>query len=178
MVSLGTPRLQHKAGRQLAEQPGVSFRPPCARQQRPPSARRRSLLVAAAAGHSGGSSDGGGGSPGPGGGGHGPFEHGQRGAERNLLNAISSAERAGAEYGEVRTRQNSALCRPAVHHLAAAAARRLTPAPSCPSLPCPSPFFLPLPQGFIQFRLSGEHINLDVDKLNEQMQIQGAQRIR
>ena len=38
--------------------------------------------------------------------------------------------------------------------------------------------FLPLPQGFIQFRLSGEHVNLDVDKLNEQMQIQGAQRIR
>ena len=115
MVSLGAPRLQHKAGRQLAEQPGVSFRPPCARQQRPPSARRRALLVAAAAGHSGGSSDGG--SPGPGGGGHGPFEHGQRGAERNLLNAISSAERAGAEYGEVRPSRAAAtqpLCHPAV----------------------------------------------------------------
>ncbi|KAL4448919.1 hypothetical protein ABPG77_007636 [Micractinium sp. CCAP 211/92] len=33
-------------------------------------------------------------------------------------------------------------------------------------------------EGFVQFRLSGERIHLDVDTLNEQMKIQGASRLR
>lgn len=33
-------------------------------------------------------------------------------------------------------------------------------------------------EGFVQFRTSGERIHLDVDTLNEQMQIQGVQRLR
>lgn len=78
--------------------------------------QRRAVTTAAAAGWEA--------SPGGGGG-------GER-RQRNLFNAVSSADRAGSEYGE----------------------------------------------GFFQFRLSGEHTHLDVDTLNEQMQIQGKQRIR
>ena len=33
-------------------------------------------------------------------------------------------------------------------------------------------------QGFIQFRLSGERAHLDVDTLNEQLRIYGADRMR
>ncbi len=33
-------------------------------------------------------------------------------------------------------------------------------------------------QGFVQFRLSGERIHLDVDSLNEQLKVQGPDRLR
>lgn len=48
----------------------------------------------------------------------------------------------------------------------------LTSLPGLPALPAR------VPQGFVQFRLSGERIHLDVDTLNEQMKIQGASRLR
>lgn len=57
-------------------------------------------------------------------------------------------------------------------------------APSPPALlpshpPAPlAPWFLALRQGFIQFRLSGEKIDLDVDALNEQLKVQGPDRLR
>lgn len=51
------------------------------------------------------------------------------------------------------------------------------PAP-CDCLPQPASCRASRLQGFVQFRLSGERIHLDVDSLNEQLKVQGPDRLR
>jgi beta-phosphoglucomutase-like phosphatase (HAD superfamily) len=100
-----------------------------------------------------------------------------------LLHALSSAERIGAEYGEVSARRpREAAATTCCVALLQANRFPHSPAPLTPPLltphprpRCPRPR---RPQGFLQFRLSGDHTRLDVEHLNEQLKASGADRIR
>lgn len=134
----------------------------------------------------------------------GPFDrsspHHQQ--QESMLHALSSPERVGAEYGEVGVRSiRNFLCSvgcQGLHLWDAFPTSLITVAwgKECNAGPRPSTMWMrrPLPrtpcshllswadlpcwQGFIQFRLSGEQIHLDVEKLNEQLRIYGADRMR
>ena len=125
------------------------------------------LPARAAAGLGGGAASGGGGS-------------GSDRSEHHLMKALSSTDRAGSDYGEVRCLN----CQAAQLDIAPAAAPAAAgPPPHLPAscLAALSPLACRVctpPQGFIQFRLSGERTHLDVDTLNEQLKVQGQDRLR